>query len=86
MSKLHYHDAKPVKAQIDLPHLRDGGKWRSPDGLPKRRMESYLGWLKAVGISDIDAKCMMSDLYWDCAQELALNALHKANDKAAPYV
>jgi len=34
-------------------------------------MEMYLGWLKAAGIQDGDAQCMMGDLYWDCFSELS---------------
>lgn len=30
----------------------------------------YLGWLKELGMEDADAQCMMSDLYWDCFNEL----------------
>ena len=71
MTKYHYHDSEPQEIRASLPHLENGGKWQAKDGLPKRRMEMYLGWLKAAGIQDGDAQCMMSDLYWDCFSELA---------------
>jgi hypothetical protein len=60
-----------VQPYCDLPHLRNGGEWSGKDGRPKRRMEFYLGWLRSLGMSEIDAHIMMSDLYWDCWTELA---------------
>lgn len=71
--KPHYSSGPPQTIRAHLPHLDTKyGRWRSPDGLPKRRMEMYLGWLIAAGISDTDAQCMMGDLYWDCCTEMAL--------------
>lgn len=55
---------------IDLPHLRDGGKWSSEDGLPKRRMQAIMRDLMDAGIEESYIKCMLSDLYWDCYKEL----------------
>jgi|LakMenEpi03Aug12_release.lakeMendotaPanAssembly.Ray.scaffolds.fasta_scaffold5166447_1 hypothetical protein len=54
----------------DLPHLRDGGSWKAKDGLPKSRMEFYMDMLEDLGMNKIDIDCMMSDLYWDCYEEL----------------
>lgn len=68
--KKHYTQAPPQPIAVDLPHLRCGKQWRAKDGLPKRRVEMYLGWLKELGMSDVDAQTMMSDLYWDCYAEL----------------
>lgn len=83
MNKHHYHKSEPQPIKTDLPHLRDGGKWSANNGLPKRRMEMYLGWLKALGMTDVDAQCMMSDLYWDCFNELEAAArILPANAKA----
>jgi hypothetical protein len=65
---------KQVPAEIqrycDLPHLQNDGQWNARDGQPKRRMEFYLGWLRSLGMSEIDAHLMMSNLYWDCWTEL----------------
>lgn len=57
---------------FDLPHLRDGGKWRSPDKLPEKRAEFYFNKLKELGMTDIDAELVILDLYWDCYNELKL--------------
>jgi hypothetical protein len=70
LPKYYYHDSEPVEIRADLPHKRNGGKWRDPE--TKRRMEFYLGWLVALGMTEADAQCMMGDLYWDCHTELEL--------------
>ena len=70
--KYKYLDAPSVPVRADLPHLRDGGEWKATNGIPKRRIERYLGQLKALGMRVDDAQCMMSDLYWDCYLELSL--------------
>lgn len=80
MNKYNYHESDPQPINVDLPHLRDDGAWVAKDGLPKRRMEMYLGWLKALGMTNTDAQSMMSDLYWDCFNELdAANRILHAN-------
>jgi len=68
--KWYYHDSEPVAINQDLPHLRNGGKWKDPK--TKQRAESYLGWLKALKMSDADAQCLIGDIYWDCHTELTL--------------
>jgi hypothetical protein len=57
-------------AFFDFPHLQNGGEWSAKDDKPKRKLEFYLGWLRSLGMSEVDAKIMVSDLYWDCWSEL----------------
>lgn len=69
-TKYHYHQSEPQPVNTDLPNLRHSDEWSVKDGSTKSRMEMYLGWLKALGMTNADAQCMMSDLYWDCYNEL----------------
>ena len=59
--------------KADLPHLRDGGDWKSRDNQAKARMEFYIHRLLEMGMDDVDVQCMMGDLYWDCYSELIAN-------------
>ena len=59
-----------IGAFDDFPHLQNGGEWSATGGKPKRRLEEYLGLLRSLGMSEIDAKMMVSNLYWDCWTEL----------------
>ena len=69
MKKHHYKlNYEPQEINTCLPHLQNGGEWLLEHS--KSRMKMYLGWLKELGMEDADAQCMMSDLYWDCFNEL----------------
>lgn len=68
--KLKRSNGMPI-IKADLPHLRDGGGWKSSQAKP--RMESYILKLLSMGMDDADAQCMMADLYWDCYEELVAN-------------
>ena len=56
----------------DLPHLRKGGKW-SKTGRGEKRMLFYINQLVELGMDVEEANAMMSDLYWDCYDELRAN-------------
>ena len=62
--------------RLDLPHLRNKGKWSVPCErnwlccCPKCRIEMYLHILIDAGVPEIDAWNMVADLYWDCFEEL----------------
>jgi hypothetical protein len=55
---------------LDLPHLRDGGRWRGRNDLPRLRVNLYLMRLQSLGMSANEAKGIISDLYWDCYEEM----------------
>ena len=56
---------------IDLPHLRIKKGWsKKKGGLPKKRAQYTIEALVLLGMDRRDAKILISDLYWDCYEEL----------------
>jgi hypothetical protein len=52
----------------DLPHLRDGGRWR--ERFHRERAQYYLHELLKHGMGLSDALILVADIYWDCALEM----------------
>ena len=63
-----------IKITADLPHLRRG-EWNSKNNASQKITEEYLETLVGLGMSEGDAQCLVSDLYWACYDELEANGL-----------
>jgi hypothetical protein len=49
-------------------HKPQGEDWKTEKA--KSRAEFYVKEAMSFGMSEVDAQCMINDLYWDCYSEL----------------
>src|SRR5208282_863408 len=80
MKKEVQFNVKKLVAGLDLPHLRNNGKWRDlrpgiegPYAIAKLRLEFYAEQLRRLGATGPFIEGLFSELYWDAVQEMGLN-------------